>query len=724
MARIILDREKDAPLLSGFQLVTSEVEFLRVAATFLDLHIQGEPLCSWAETYYRNRGINCQEVFSVTKEMERSFADLTADQITKLLSLIGENLQKIERPLTAEKILNTIFPAALWSAQHSSSHMAEWLVWVYENCPSGETRVLMRLLTGRWAEEIENNILAIYRGCLEGEKAEEALENWLGITNREIFPLLDEFPLAIPNKLVQKARDKWNLSIVASHGKFFEQLEPLAIPFELKKLGAKETYQYYLQNSGDLIPQQLSLLARYLSYKEINELRKRLPPKPPSNIPETPELIAQWYLSEFLPYREWQESYSVNDAREHIIRSAKQFSYWYLDNYPKALTGGPLLKWLSFYRTAHFERNNNVFTLIIVLDGMHSSDARTLIQNIRTHTTRLSMIAEDVVFSPIPTITQFAKEALFRGVPPDKTASVDPIGIILPEDKSPAQRLTNPDIGKVYFWRVLEPDRTYHHKNKSENLLQDVAGRLEAEALKIKELVETISDQILMQIIITTDHGRLLGNSKKTLSVPDGMQSHGRVAWGKSGLSFPGEGWFEQDNIVYLYGERFGLSEDMAIPIGEESFLGNDDRSGCEAYPHGGLFPEEVIVPWYVFARDVIRPKVEISISGEGRARGSGTLQFKVLNLGDVDLILDEVVLYYRNGSEKRISLKSKLASRHDSVIEYRIDPWPSTIEASGIRGIAKIVQPNSLSFDYSTVINIQSKDIYDRGENILEDLF
>jgi hypothetical protein len=724
MARIILDRERDAPLVPGFHLVTTEVEFLRVVVTALDLHIQGDALCSWAETYYRNRGINCQEAFSVSKEMERSFPDLTGDQISKLISLLGENIQKMERPLNAERLLNTIYPAALWSSQHSSSHMAEWLVWVYENCPSVETQVLMRLLTGRLVAGIENNILAIYQDCLEAEKAEKALENWLGIINRENFPLLDEFPLEIPNKLTQKARDKWNLSIVASHGRFFEQLEPLSIPFELKKLAAKETYQYFLQNSGDLIPQQLTLLAKYLSYKEVNELRKRLPPKPPGNVPETPDLITQWYLSEFLPFREWQESYSINDAREHIIQSAKQFALWYLENYPKALSGGPLLKWLSFYRTSHLELNKNVLILIIVLDGMHSSDARTLIQNIRTHTTRLSMVAEDVVFSPIPTITQFAKEALFRGVPPDKAATVDPIGIILPEDKSPAQRLTNPDLGKVYLWRVLEPDRTYHHKNKSENLLQDVAGRLEAEALKIRELVETISDQISLQIIITTDHGRLLGNSKKTLPVPNGMQSHGRVAWGKSGLSFPSKGWFEKDNIVYLFGERFGLLDDMAIPLGEESFLGNDDRSGSEAYPHGGLFPEEIIVPWIVLARDIIRPKVEISISGEGRARGSGTLQFKVLNLSDVELILDEVILYFRTGSEKRIILKSILASRHDSIIEYPIDPWPSPTEASGTRGIVKIVQPNGLSFDYSAVIDIQSKDIYDRGENILEDLF
>jgi len=470
---------------------------------------------------------------------------------------------------------------------------------------------------------------------------------------------------------------------------------------------------YFLQNSGELSPQHIVQLAKYLNYKEINELRNRLAPNTPGDLPDTPELIIQWFLSEYLPYREWQESFSVQAAREVVLQHAKKFAIWYLDNYPKALTGGPLAKWISFNRTAHLDRNPNVLTLIIVLDGLHLTDARALIQNIRLHASRLSIVSEDVVFSAIPTITEFAKEALFRGVPPEKTGSVEAVGLVLPEDKSPAQRLINPDTIKVYLWRVLEPDRTYHHKNKSENLLQDVAGRLEAESLKIKEIVETI-----------TDHGRLLGSSTRTLPVPVDMQSHGRTAWGKSGLQFPAEGWIEQDNVAYLYGERYGLLSDTAIPLGEEAFLGNDDRTGNEAYPHGGLFPEEVIVPWIIFARDVVRPKVEITISGEGKARGSGTLHFKVLNIGDIELTLDEVILYFRNGTEKKIILEKILTARHETTIQYPIDPWPSPTEIQGIRGISKVRQPNGLSFDYSAVIEIHSKDIYDRGENILEDLF
>lgn len=724
MALILLDQEGDAPLRDGFHLITSEVEFLQMATAGLDLHVRGESLCQWAETYYSNRRVPVRYVKSITREMQHTFPELDRGQIGNLLNRYGESIQGIDQPLTSEKILSAIFPIALWSSPYSPAQLAEWLVWVYEKHPAPEVQILMRSLTNQWSAALEEDILAIFQKSIDFEWAEEALDNWLGIQNREEFPLPDEFPLKIPNPLIQKARDKWNFQIVATHGRFFDQVEPLAIPFELKKIAAKETYQYFLQNSSDLSAVDITSLSRYLNYQETNELRKRLPPKPPKDLPDTPDQIAQWYLADYLPYREWQEGNAVVEAKDHVIRSANQFAHWYLDNYPRALSGAPLQKWLSFYRTSHLEQNDNVLTLIIVLDGMHSSDARALLQNIRTHTTRLSIVSEEVAFSPIPTITEFAKEALFRGVPPEKIKLIDPIGIILPEDTSPARRLMDPDLGRVYLWRVLEPDRTYHSKNYSENLRQDVAGRLEAEALKIKEIIDAIPNHIMLRIIITTDHGRLLGKSTRALPVPDGMQGHRRVSWGEIDQNEFGEGWFERDNIAFLSGERFGMSYDMAIPLGEEGFLGNDNRGGSESYPHGGLFPEEVIIPWIVFARDVVRPKVEITLTGDGKARGSGTLQFKVLNLSDIDVFFEEVILYFRDGSESRIALKSNLKPRHESLLEQLLSPWPSSSEAAAIRGIAKIVQPNGLSFDYSIVINLSSKDIYDRGENILEDLF
>lgn len=724
MPKIFLDRVKDAGLQPGFRLITSEVEFLKAATSLEDLHIQGETLCNWAEVFYRGRGIKIQEAKSITRELINAFPEIPENQTPQLVERLGPNGWDLPRPLKADKVLNAIYPSPLWSAQYSPTHLAEWLIWVMENHPDRPIRILMELLISNWESFIDDLIRGIYLGSLDFESAELALENWLGIRDRQEFPLTEEFPIGIPVKLMEKARDKWNFEIIASHGKFFEQVESLAIPFTLLKVCAQETYQYYLQNSTELDSRQLVRLSQYLTRSETSELRKRLPPAPPSEVPFEPVEVRNWYLSEYLPYREWQESFGSEQALDIILNRAREFSVWYLNNYPKGLTGGPLKDWLSFRLASKLGHNSNVVTLIVVLDGLHLADARTLYQQIRSSTSRLTTLTYDVGYAPIPTVTQFAKQALLHGVPPDKSEQTNTIGIVLPENKSPAQRLKTPEKGVIYLWRVLEPDRTYHHNNTSENLLQDVIGRLEAEAKKIKEIVETVPNEVQLQIIITTDHGRLLARSTRKLSVPYEMQSHGRCAWGKSNLSFSESGWIEKENVAYLYGERFGMKFDMAIPLSEESFLGNDGRKGSEAYPHGGLFPEEVIVPWIVFARDVQRPKVEISLIGDGRARGSGTLLIKTVNMSDVDLLLDGVILHYRNGYDKVLPVRTNLAARRESRTNAILEPWPSPAEISGIQGNAKVTQPNGLTFDYSVLIEIKSKDIYDRGENILEDLF
>jgi hypothetical protein len=82
----------------------------------------------------------------------------------------------------------------------------------------------------------------------------------VGIDDREAFLATSEFPLTRYQRFfIEKALDKWNMAIVESHGSLFEHLDNLVIPFSLKKLAAKETYQYFLRNSGELTNRQIAV---------------------------------------------------------------------------------------------------------------------------------------------------------------------------------------------------------------------------------------------------------------------------------------------------------------------------------------------------------------------------------------------------------------------------------------------------------------------------------
>ena len=721
MPDILLDREGDAALPDGYQYVTSEVEFLLWADQTRPLMIRGEGLCNWAEAFYQARGIAYRETRSIKNEIRAVCPGLTDDHIQALVHQLGGKLQALNRPLTAQGLLQTLYPAAFWKAPLSLRHAANWLLWVYEENPADYVQPLLRQIGELWRMEANHSALESYRACV-CQQAQQMLVDWLGIGDRSASPIVDEFPIEVPEAFQEKARLTWSKQIIESRGAFFDQIEKLRIPFALKKQAAKETCRYFINHPDELTLIRLDQLSVYLTQNELNQLHQRLAPPDPGELPDEPVEVLNWFRNDYLPYREWQHYVNAPKGKEKVLQAARKFATWYLDRYPKALAGAPLHNWINFNKVNQLSCGENCLILLVVLDGLHVTDARFLLQSIRSHTQRLSLVSEDLAFTSLPTITQFAKEALFRGVPPVKVLDVEPIGEILPEDKSPATRLAKVQNKGIYLWRVLEPDRTYHQKNKSENLRQDVEGRLEAESLKIKEIVETIPDNIVMQIIVTTDHGRMLGQAVRTIPVPDGMQGHGRAAWGKIAKIYPEAGYVIEDPLVYLFAESFGLPEDVVIILDESAFRGNDNRAGSEIYPHGGMFPEEIIVPWIVLARDYVRPEVEITISGRSTARRSGALQIHVLNKSDIDLTLKDVVISFRHGSEKKLDVEVFIGACSEKTHSIELDTWPSPSDVKYISAVVRLGQPNQLVFDYPAQMEIQSDDMYVEPDNPLED--
>ncbi|GIV81904.1 MAG: hypothetical protein KatS3mg051_1258 [Anaerolineae bacterium] len=244
--------------------------------------------------------------------------------------------------------------------------------------------------------------------------------------------------------------------------------------------------------------------------------------------------------------------------------------------------------------------------LLVVLDGLHHVDAQRLLATLQAEARRLTLRRADLLFAPLPTVTQFAKEALVKGVLPRDSAEAPPLGEDISESKSPLKKLEAGSPGDVFIWRIQEPDRTYHSRNGYDSLQDEVQGQLNTVAGKIADIVNQLSSRIALRVILTSDHGRLLGTSQRSVPVPEGMQAHGRAAWGRTHLEYPllpATCWMATWRICSA--NAFGLAEDVAIILDESAFLTNDGKQGSERYAHGGLFPEEVLVPWIELERDV-----------------------------------------------------------------------------------------------------------------------
>jgi len=176
-------------------------------------------------------------------------------------------------------------------------------------------------------------------------------------------------------------------------------------------------------------------------------------------------------------------------------------------------------------------------------------DADALVQNLSIRTPRLTLQEKSYTFTTLPTVTQFAKESLLKGVPPHLTPESSPIGQILPDNLSPNNNLNNARPGQIIFWRVEQPDKAYHFE-QGDKRDRKVRAELDSIMQAIVEVVENLPNEIPLQILLTSDHGRLMNpNAPRQLPVPAGFEAHGRAAWGNLDQAFPECGYVIDEKL-------------------------------------------------------------------------------------------------------------------------------------------------------------------------------
>jgi len=274
----------------------------------------------------------------------------------------------------------------------------------------------------------------------------------------------------------------------------------------------------------------------------------------------------------------------------------------------------------------------------------------------------------------------------------------------------------------VFLWRVQEPDHTYHQRNKYDMLLRKVGAELESTAKTIQDIVEQVPSEIPLQIIMTTDHGRVIGTSLRKHSIPPAMECHGRAAWGRTVKDFGNKGYVVEGDIVFLNGERYGMAYDMAVPLDGDTFLMSDGKGGKEAFSHGGLYPEEAIIPWIGLVRDFVKPNVEVKITGKASAGKPGQLRIIVTSQSETQINIPIIELKFGSMVELKTNLDFIIQPSAVEEFQIELEKWPTNAELKKSHCICHIKQPNGIIFTIDGILEIVSDELY-RSENILEDL-
>ena len=280
-------------------------------------------------------------------------------------------------------------------------------------------------------------------------------------------------------------------------------------------------------------------------------------------------------------------------------------------------------------------------------------------------------------------------------------------------DKTMREEAAKAKAGQVLIWSHKEPDAIYHKNQSRQTTLADVDGALQTIAERTRELMRAVPSDLDLTVVVTTDHGRLLSDSvPRSHPLPEGAKSEGRAAWGHPSH-------VAEDGLVSLSAETFRL------PGGVEAWVARDDAAfvqgngsgGTVSFPHGGLWPEEAVIPWFVFVRDAQAPTVRVRVSGTGRSGGSGTLTFVFDNAGAVPITVLSVRLRSAEVNwQWSDAFDLPVGDQQQRTGERPLDRWPNDQERERVSGTALVSLPNGATFELPAEVTLRSDALYKRG--------
>jgi hypothetical protein len=258
-------------------------------------------------------------------------------------------------------------------------------------------------------------------------------------------------------------------------------------------------------------------------------------------------------------------------------------------------------------------------TAYILVDALRYEMARELVESLER--TQNYTVQCDPVLGTVPTITDIGMAALLPGV--EQGAQVVPtgpgklglaIGGTVLKDRKSRIEWFRAHVGGQVVVATLEsmlpkPKRALDDELKAAPVILVTSQEIDALAegdnihlarkemdgilLEVAKLVNKLRDYGCRRIIITADHGYLFGDELDTdmkLDPPGGHTAdlHRRVWVGQGGTNEPG--------FLRAPLKQFGLSDNLeiAVPWGFGAFT---TPGGARAYFHGGMAPQELVVP-------------------------------------------------------------------------------------------------------------------------------
>lgn len=642
-SEIVLDPSQENVVPEQFSVVDTEIEFLRLDGTEERLWIRGEYLCRWVNDLYRARGSHPHVMVKELRSPRMRLRALIGGGAEELNRNASEQILEIldHAPgLSLDQVLTRITGNDLWSEPPSIENGAKWLLAEFDD----DLLPLVEAQRERWRRSAANEELrTLYE--VPHSLRKSRLKEWL---------LADEsyslgvFPFAVEGESANLLQEEWGRRLRATRGAAIEGVSSKNPNASQIARSAKE---YFSHNANYLTPAIAARISPFLAALDRAHLERLIPKTRPSPLATdaTVEHALSWVVKEYLPYRQWQVYTSLHQSNE-VEELGESFTDWLLNTYPKLTTRSrdeSSINLRAHYLVSELAKAQPV--LWVVVDGLNYINHQLLLRLLGQSHAELRITEDLAVLSILPTITAKAKYSMTSGLFPrenrqnhwdvQKTfqaafpngeyagdAQVDRLHSALADETM-----------RVCYWNMTAIDAYYHKQTDPRAIGPNIEYRLQALAEIVSDLVMRSLNRDRIAVVISTDHGQMLGPCSKLDATLKNITVHGRTAYGNLFDCDPesSEPYLKspEDSMVVLNPVAFQLDESTTLALKSFYFGGwTTDTLGRAWGVHGGLYPEEVVVGLSVLTRQPNRTPVTATISGKGEAGKPGSISLFIDN--------------------------------------------------------------------------------------------
>jgi len=389
---------------------------------------------------------------------------------------------------------------------------------------------------------------------------------------------------------------------------------------------------------------------------EIQKLRSLIKPAFPPD-PDSEWEAARWLdwvRLEYMPYYAWLETYGGAD--ELLSAYSERFSDWFYDHFSALKNSEPdLFEFASLSQETERIRQRDAISLVLLIDNLNLVHFEELCRRFNANGLTLETVKPK--FSLIPTATEVNKAALItmQGNPADFATDSYP-DIVRQAWESLLAPNTARYLSKIgelqkmqeirdtlLFLNYLPIDDALHaDSSKTGQSHTDVInGSLETLAKSVAAFAQKFQIKERLQVYVLSDHGSTR-IAKTVINILD-KDFYKNVAKDKHHryLALDDEKFDSLPQMAhaqcYLLDRRkTGTHKNFIVARGYDRFVDTSESF----FVHGGLSPEEVVVPFARFSFSAIEPQpLTIRLlKSEYRYSIKSHIAFEVGNPNDYDL--------------------------------------------------------------------------------------